>query len=143
MERGLPEDPGYGHIGQIRNRRDEAIALGLTLENLVGILLVGLPIFALTVQLPGLLRAALVLGACLLGYSATWQVGGLRLSQRLWLQGRSLLALLTLGRRINREQITGRMRTTQGAPSWGRQRTGLAIQSQTPQPPTHQAAQHH
>jgi hypothetical protein len=123
----MHHDPGYDHITQLRNRRDEVIAMGLTLENIFGIVLVGMPVFALTAALPGLLRIVLFLIACVIGYGATRRIGGLRLAHWLWLQGRALLTLLSVGRRVNREKITGRVRSTQGEPSWGRQRMGMAL----------------
>ena len=114
----MNDDPGYVHIGQIRNRRDEVVVFGLTVENVVGMALLGLPIFTMSVILPGWFRAVLLIVALIVGYMATMPIGGLRVSSRVWLYAQVWYTIMFAGgRTIRRTSITGSVPLRkQGAP---------------------------
>jgi hypothetical protein len=85
----------YEHIENIRDSGDEKIALLLSLNNMIGILALGLPTYLVTATLDGLLRIALLLAAGTLGFLLTLDAGGMTVASRvLWhLRGRARLAL--------------------------------------------------
>jgi hypothetical protein len=91
----------YQHIEEILSRKGEKIAMFLTIENSVGLILAAFPFYLLSAAMPLLLRVAIVVAAGACGVIATLDVGGMALYERLLWRARG-----ELRRRINRTVIT-------------------------------------
>ncbi len=102
----------YSHIEEIKNRTDEKIALFLTAENGMGLMVGALPAYVLTQSLPLLLRLLLIILAASIGVTLTVKVGGLALYARLGWQLRGLVRRRITGARITPEQLAGGRVTT-------------------------------
>ena len=76
----------YEQLEEIRGRKGEKIVLFLTVENLVGVVCLALPVYLATTSAPFLVRLVLLALAGVLGYVATVEIGGLALYARVsWL----------------------------------------------------------
>ncbi|NCC30934.1 MAG: hypothetical protein EOM24_02795, partial [Chloroflexia bacterium] len=91
----------YDQLEEIQNRRSEKIAMFLTLENAVGLILIAVPVYLLSYGFPGVLRISIVLLAALLGIGLTIDINGLPPYTRLLWAGRGWLE-----RRLNGDRIT-------------------------------------
>jgi hypothetical protein len=90
----------YEHIEELGDRRQEKYLLGLTVQNLVGVLALALPALLLTQGAGVLARILAVAGSLVLGIGLTLPVGGLTLYEwPLWL-ARGRLRVLLRGRLI-------------------------------------------
>ena len=72
----------YRMLEELQNRRKEKVAIFLTFENIVGLIIVFFPVFVGTSAFPLLIRGPVCIGAALLGVSATLDVHGLPLNRR-------------------------------------------------------------
>lgn len=98
----------YQHIEELRNRKNEKIALFLTAENFAGLLAVGLPVYLLTANVESLwLRLPAVAMAAMLGITVTLDAGGMALYERLLWLVRGRLRRLVRGCHIRPAQFTG------------------------------------
>ena len=97
----------YRMLEELQNRRKEKVAIFLTFENIVGLILVFFPVFLATSAFPLLIRGPLCIGAALLGVSATLDVHGLPLYEQLLWRGRGFLRLRTQGQIITPENLAG------------------------------------
>lgn len=97
----------YRMLEELQNRKNEKVALFLTFENMVGLLLIGFPFFALTGGLPLLLRAPLVIGAGAIGVFLTMDVGGMAFYERILWWVRGMLRMRTKGRSITPTLLVG------------------------------------
>jgi hypothetical protein len=97
----------YRMLEELQNRRKEKVAIFLTFENIVGLIIVFFPVFLGTSAFPLLLRGPLCIGAALLGVTATLEVHGLPLYEQLLWRVRGLVRLRTQGQIITPEHLTG------------------------------------
>jgi hypothetical protein len=97
----------YRMLEELQNRRKEKVAIFLTFENIVGLILVFFPVFLSSGGLPLLLRAPLCLGAAVLGVALTLDVHGLAIYERALWQARGWLRLRTRGRVITPDDLAG------------------------------------
>jgi hypothetical protein len=85
----------------------EKVAIFLTFENIVGLIMVFFPMFLGTSAFPLLIRGPLCIGAAILGVTATLDVHGLPVyEQALW-RARGALRLHTHGQIITPDHLTG------------------------------------
>ncbi|HEX9373273.1 MAG TPA: hypothetical protein VF897_19835 [Roseiflexaceae bacterium] len=106
----------YQHIEEIQSRRGEKIALFLTIENAMGLILAAFPAYLISVAMPFVLRILIVGAAALLGVLATLDVGGMAFYERLAWRVRGYLRQRMSSTTITPEQIAG------GAPAVRRDR---------------------
>lgn len=97
----------YGMLEELQNRRKEKVAIFLTFENIVGLILVFFPVFLGSGGLPLLLRAPLCLGAALVGVALTLDVQGLAIYERVLWQLRGMVRLRTRGAIITPDDLAG------------------------------------
>src|SRR5690349_8253101 len=75
----------YRMLEELQNRRKEKVAIFLTFENIVGLIIVFFPVFLGTSAFPLLIRGPLCIGAAILGVMVTLDVHGLPIyEQLLW-----------------------------------------------------------
>jgi hypothetical protein len=67
----------YRMLEELQSRKKEKVAMFLTFENIIGLILLGFPIFVGSAALPLLLRVPVVAGAALLGVLLTLDSQGL------------------------------------------------------------------
>lgn len=91
----------YEQFEEIRSRKSEKIAMFLTMENAVGLILAAFPAYLLSVTLPFMLRIVIVVLAALLGISATLEVRGMPFYEHLAWRVRGAIR-----RRVQRALIT-------------------------------------
>jgi hypothetical protein len=96
----------YRMLEELQSRRKEKVATLLTFENIVGLILVGFPVFAGSAGLPFLLRVPLVAGAALLGVALTLETRGLPVYERLLWRGRGLIRAQAAGGVVRPEQLS-------------------------------------
>jgi len=97
----------YRMLEELQNRRKEKVAVFLTFENIVGLILVFFPVFLGTSTFPLLIRGPLCIGAAILGVTATLDVHGLPIYEQLLWRVRGYLRLRTHGQIISPELLTG------------------------------------
>jgi hypothetical protein len=98
----------YRMLEELQNRRKEKVAIFLTFENIVGLILVFFPVFlSSSGGLPLLLRAPLCLAAAVLGVALTLDVHGLAIYERALWQLRGIVRLRTRGRVITPDDLAG------------------------------------
>jgi hypothetical protein len=97
----------YRMLEELQNRRKEKVAIFLTFENIVGLIIVFFPVFLGTSAFPLLIRAPLCIGAAVLGVMATLDVHGLPLYEQVLWRARGFLRLQTQGQVITPDQLTG------------------------------------
>ena len=106
----------YEHLEELRGRKGEKIVLFLTVENLVGIVLVSLPIYLATTSTPFVLRLGLLGLSATIGYLLTVEIGGLTAYERVGWLLRGLLRRQMLGSTLTPEQLAGSAQTLRGQP---------------------------
>lgn len=97
----------YQHIEEIQSRKGEKIAMFLTVENAVGLVLGALPAYLISTTIPMVLRIVIIGAAGLLGVIATLDVGGMSLAGRVAWRARGMLRLRFGSATIAPEQLTG------------------------------------
>jgi hypothetical protein len=97
----------YQHIEEIQGRKGEKIALFLTLENALGLVLSAFPAYLVTAAAPAAVRIAAVIVAALLGIGVTLDVGGMAGYERIAWRVRGALRLRVQPVAIRPEQLTG------------------------------------
>lgn len=97
----------YRMLEELQNRRKEKVAIFLTFENIVGLILVFFPVFLSSGGLPLLLRAPLCLAAAVLGVALTLDMHGLAIYERALWQARGMVRLRTRGRVITPDDLAG------------------------------------
>jgi hypothetical protein len=97
----------YRMLEELQNRRKEKVAIFLTFENIVGLILVFFPVFLSSGGLPLLVRAPLCLGAAVLGVALTLDMHGLAVYERALWQARGIVRLRTRGRVITPDDLAG------------------------------------
>jgi hypothetical protein len=97
----------YRMLEELQNRRKEKVAIFLTFENIVGLIMVFFPVFLGTSAFPLLIRGPLCIGAAVLGVMATLDVHGLPLYEHLLWRARGFLRLRSQGQVITPDHLTG------------------------------------
>ena len=97
----------YRMLEELQNRRKEKVAIFLTFENIVGLIIVFFPVFLGTGAFPLLIRGPLCIGAAILGVTATLDVHGLPIYEQLLWRVRGYLRLRTHGQIITPDHLTG------------------------------------
>jgi hypothetical protein len=97
----------YRMLEELQNRRKEKVAIFLTFENIVGLIIVFFPVFLGSSAFPLLIRGPLCIGAAILGVMATLDVHGLPIYEQLLWRARGFLRLRTQGQVITPDQLTG------------------------------------
>jgi hypothetical protein len=97
----------YRMLEELQNRRKEKVAIFLTFENIVGLIIVFFPVFLGSSAFPLLIRAPLCIGAAILGVMATLDMHGLPLYEQVVWRVRGYLRLRTQGKVITPEHLTG------------------------------------
>jgi hypothetical protein len=99
----------YRMLEELQNRRKEKVAIFLTFENIVGLILVFFPVFLGSGAFPLLIRAPLCIGAAILGVTATLDVHGLPIYEQVLWRARGFLRIRTQGQVITPDHLTGTM----------------------------------
>jgi len=97
----------YRMLEELQNRRKEKVAIFLTFENIVGLIIVFFPVFLATSAFPLLIRGPLCIGAAILGVTATLDVHGLPVYEQVLWRARGFLRLRTQGQVITPDHLTG------------------------------------
>lgn len=97
----------YRMLEELQNRRKEKVAIFLTFENIVGLIIVFFPVFLGSSAFPLIIRAPLCIGAAILGVTATLDVHGLPVYEQLLWRARGYLRLRTHGQIITPDHLTG------------------------------------
>jgi len=97
----------YRMLEELQNRRKEKVAVFLTFENIVGVMVVFFPVFAGSATLPLLVRGPLCVLAALLGVALTLDVHGLALYEQFLWRVRGALRLRMQGSIITPEDLAG------------------------------------
>ncbi len=97
----------YRMLEELQNRRKEKVAIFLTFENIVGLIIVFFPVFLGTSAFPLIIRAPLCIGAAILGVAATLDVHGLPIYEQLIWRARGTIRLRTHGQIIIPDHLTG------------------------------------
>jgi hypothetical protein len=97
----------YRMLEELQNRRKEKVAIFLTFENIVGLIIVFFPVFLGTSAFPLLIRGPLCIGAAILGVMVTLEVHGLPIYEQLLWRARGFLRLRTQDQVITPDQLTG------------------------------------
>jgi hypothetical protein len=97
----------YRMLEELQNRRKEKVAIFLTFENIVGLIIVFFPVFLGTSAFPLLIRGPLCIGAAILGVTATLDVHGLPIYEQVLWRARGFLRVRTQGQVITPDQLTG------------------------------------
>ena len=97
----------YRMLEELQNRRKEKVAIFLTFENIVGLLMVFFPVFLGSSAFPLIIRAPLCIGAAIVGVAATLDVHGLPIYEQLLWRARGYLRLRTHGQIITPDHLTG------------------------------------
>jgi hypothetical protein len=97
----------YEQLEEIQSRRGEKIAMFLTLENAVGLILVAFPAYIVSAGMPFVLRVLIVLTAAALGVLATIEVNGMTAYARLLWAVRGIIRRRIQGERITPAQLIG------------------------------------
>ncbi len=97
----------YRMLEELQNRRKEKVAVFLTFENIVGLIVVFFPVFLGSGGLPLLIRGPLCIVAALLGVALTIEIHGLALYEQLLWRVRGALRLRLRGNIITPEDLAG------------------------------------
>lgn len=97
----------YQHFEEIQSRRGEKIAMFLTIENAVGLILAAFPVYLVTAALPFALRILLVVAAGACGVIVTLDAGGVALYERLLWRARGAVRRRVAGASVTPEQLAG------------------------------------
>ena len=97
----------YRMLEELQNRRKEKVAIFLTFENIVGLIIVFFPVFLGTGAFPLLIRAPVCIGAAILGVTVTLDVHGLPIYEQVLWRARGFLRIRTQGQIITPDQLTG------------------------------------
>jgi hypothetical protein len=97
----------YRMLEELQNRRKEKVAIFLTFENIVGLIMVFFPVFLGSSAFPLIIRAPLCIGAAILGVAATLDVHGLPIYEHLLWRVRGFLRLRTQDQIITPDHLTG------------------------------------
>src|SRR3954470_11369294 len=97
----------YRMLEELQNRRKEKVAIFLTFENIVGLIVIFFPVFLGSSAFPLIIRAPLCIGAAILGVTATLDVHGLPIYEQLLWRARGFLRLRTQGQVITPDHLTG------------------------------------
>jgi hypothetical protein len=97
----------YRMLEELQNRRKEKVAVFLTFENIVGLIVVFFPVFLGSGGLPLLIRGPLCIAAALLGAAITIDVHGLALYEQLLWRVRGALRLRLRGNIITPDDLAG------------------------------------
>jgi hypothetical protein len=97
----------YQQIEEIQTRKGEKIALFLTIENAMGLILAAFPAYLISIAMPFVLRILVVGAAALLGVLATLDVGGMAFYERLAWRVRGSLRHQLASATITPEQLAG------------------------------------
>jgi hypothetical protein len=97
----------YEQIEEIQSRKGEKIAMFLTIENAMGLMLAAFPAYLLSVAFPFVLRVLIIGAAALLGVVATVDLGGLPFYERVAWMVRGSIRQRTQGRKITPERLVG------------------------------------
>jgi hypothetical protein len=104
----------YRMLEELQNRRKEKVAVFLTFENIVGLILVFFPVFLGSSALPLLIRGPLCIGAAALGVALTLEVQGLAIYEQLLWHIRGVIRLRTRGNIVTPDDLAGAI--TQNGP---------------------------
>ncbi len=97
----------YRMLEELQNRRKEKVAVFLTFENIVGLIVVFFPVFLGSGALPLLVRGPLCVGAAVLGVALTLEIHGLALYEQLLWRVRGTLRLRLRGDIITPDDLAG------------------------------------
>ena len=97
----------YRMLEELQNRRKEKVAIFLTFENIVGLIIMFFPVFLGTSAFPLLIRGPLCIGAAILGVTVTLDVHGLPIYEQVLWRARGFLRIRTQGQVITPDQLTG------------------------------------
>lgn len=97
----------YHHIEEIQSRKSEKIAMFLTIENAMGLILAALPAYLISANFPFVLRILVVGAAALLGIVATLEVGGMTFYERVVWRVRGALRQRVGPRTLTPDQLIG------------------------------------
>jgi hypothetical protein len=95
----------YRMLEELQNRRKEKVAIFLTFENIVGLIMVFFPVFLGSSAFPLLIRGPLCIGAAILGVMATLDVHGLPIYEQVLWRARGFLRLRTQGQVITPDRL--------------------------------------
>jgi len=98
-------------LEELQSRKKEKVAMFLTFENIIGLILLGFPVFVGSAALPLLLRAPLVVGAALLGVFLTLEAQGLPIYERVVWRVRGNIRIRTSGDTISPDNLAGAAQT--------------------------------
>jgi hypothetical protein len=97
----------YRMLEELQNRRKEKVAIFLTFENIVGLIIVFFPVFLGSSAFPLIIRAPLCIGAAIVGVAATLDVHGLPIYEQVLWRARGTIRLRTHGQIITPDHLTG------------------------------------
>jgi hypothetical protein len=97
----------YRMLEELQNRRKEKVAVFLTFENIVGLILVFFPVFLASSALPLLIRGPLCIGAAALGVALTLELEGLPLYEHLLWRVRGAVRLRAHGNLLAPHDLAG------------------------------------
>lgn len=97
----------YQQLEEIQSRKGEKIALFLTIENAMGLILAAFPAYVISITMPFVLRILIVGAAALLGMLATLDIGGMAFYERLAWRVRGYLRQQLASAIITPEQLAG------------------------------------
>ena len=97
----------YTHIEELGDRRQEKYLLGLTIQNVVGVLVLSLPAMLLTNTTTIFIRILSIVSAVGLGIFLTTDMGGMALYEWLLWTIRGHLRLLIRGRMLHPDALHG------------------------------------
>jgi hypothetical protein len=97
----------YQQLEEIQTRKGEKIALFLTIENAMGLMLAAFPAYLISITMPFVLRILIVGAAALLGVLATLDIGGMAFYERLAWRVRGYLRQQLASATITPEQLAG------------------------------------
>ena len=114
----------YEPLAPILSRRGEKVAMFLTIENLVGILIAIAPAYLLTRPIGGIVQIVVIVGCGLLGYVATLEQHGMSFYERVFWRLRGRLRQFQHGSQISPESLPTAVAQSRGVVS----RRGAIVQ---------------
>lgn len=97
----------YQHIENIRSRSGEKVALLLTFENVIGLVALAAPAYAISAGWPFWLRMPVIIAAAMLGVMVTLDIGGMPFYQRVIWQVRGMLRMRMRGYHVDISDLPG------------------------------------